>query len=177
MRPPGAAAPCADPLTDREIPVMIDPPPRTPRIIAPPPLIYLAAFALGGLAQRITPVQLISSQPGTVMGLPILLLSAVLAFRSFATLRRLGTPVSPYRPTRALATTGPYGYSRNPIYLALTGLYLGAAFVWGSVWPFVTVAPALLLVHRGVIFREESYLAEIFGEDFNSYRRRVGRWL
>ena len=85
--------------------------------------------------------------------------------------------MSPYRPTTTLGTAGPYRYSRNPLYIALTLAYLGAAVVVNTVWPVILLPGLLLVMQWGVISREERYLERRFGDEYRRYRTRVRRWL
>lgn len=72
---------------------------------------------------------------------------------------------------------GPYRLSRNPMYLSLAVIVLGIALAVNTVW-LVAVLPVLLLwLQRGVIHREERYLARRFGEEYQAYRSRVRRWI
>jgi protein-S-isoprenylcysteine O-methyltransferase Ste14 len=85
--------------------------------------------------------------------------------------------VPTWMPTTALVTGGPYRISRNPIYLALTLVYLGLALAWGSLWPVVLLAPLLIVMRYGVIGREERYLEARFGDAYRAYRAAVRRWI
>lgn len=87
------------------------------------------------------------------------------------------TSPNPYRETRTIVSKGPYQYSRNPMYLGMTGLYLAFAFYAGSFWFFLLLFPVLSLLQRCVIRREESYLESRFGQQYNDYKNRVRRWL
>jgi protein-S-isoprenylcysteine O-methyltransferase Ste14 len=62
--------------------------------------------------------------------------------------------------------TGPYRYSRNPIYLSFSLLQLGVAFWVNSLWLFVTLMPAVALMSFVVIPREEHYLESRFPSDY-----------
>ena len=105
------------------------------------------------------------------------LISAAFARWAFVTMRRVGTSASPYQPSEALTVDGPFRFSRNPIYVAMTGLYIGAAFLCNSLWPLVMLVPLLLLMYYGVVLREERYLSEKFGEAYTFYKAEVRRWL
>ena len=72
---------------------------------------------------------------------------------------------------------GPFRFSRNPMYLALTGLYLGIAVSVNALWVIVLLPVALVSITIGVIAREESYLERKFGTEYTSYRSTVRRWL
>jgi protein-S-isoprenylcysteine O-methyltransferase Ste14 len=87
------------------------------------------------------------------------------------------THFDPRRPSARLVTTGPYRYSRNPAYLALTLLYLGGSAAVDSLWVLAGAAPAVLAAHWGVILPEERYLEGKFGDAYRGYKRTVRRWL
>ena len=149
-------------------------------MVARPPLLYTSTLALGLVAQAVRPLPLMPRGSRLMRRLGgAALLASGLAVAGWAarTMGRAGTSVDVDTPTTALVTEGPYRYSRNPIYLALSALYLGVALLANARWP-VLLFPALLAVMwRGVIEREERYLARRFGEEYLAYRGRVRRWL
>lgn len=152
--------------------------PSVLRIIAPPPLLYLGAFALGVGMHLVAPIKL--SLPATIhlfLGGLILLLSAALARWAFVTMHHWRTSANPRRAATALATNGPFRFSRNPIYVAMTGLYAGAALLVNSAWPLVALLPLLVVMQCGVIHREECYLEATFGAPYVEYKAQVRRWL
>ena len=89
---------------------------------------------------------------------------------------RIGTPARPSQPTLALATTGMFARTRNPMYvggsLALFGVAIGFALDW--------VLPLLLgslpLVHCHIVLPEERYLERKFGDDYRRYKTKVPRY-
>ncbi|MFI5210728.1 MAG: methyltransferase family protein, partial [Gemmatimonadales bacterium] len=68
-------------------------------------------------------------------------------------------------------------FSRNPMYVGMTLLYLGIALWANSLWPLLLLPAVLVVMRRGVIAREEAYLERRFGDEYRSYRARVRRWL
>jgi len=90
---------------------------------------------------------------------------------------RAGTEVSPHRPSTALATGGIYSHTRNPLYLALTLVYLGIAAATDDLWLLPLTVPLLVVTRYGVIWREERYLRVRFGEKYRHYKERVRRWI
>jgi len=147
-------------------------------IIAPPPALYLGAFLLGFLVHIISPLSLLSLDTARwAIGALLLIISGAFARWAFITMRHAGTSASPYRPSTSLIITGPFHLSRNPIYVAMTGLYIGIAFWVDSGWPLLLLTPLLLLMHYGVILREERYLSTKFGEAYTIYKLNVRRWL
>jgi protein-S-isoprenylcysteine O-methyltransferase Ste14 len=105
------------------------------------------------------------------------LVSFPLALMTFCVLSRAHTPVDPLKPTTALVTEGPFRYSRNPIYLALTLLYLGVVLLINALGILLLVVPAVLVLRYGVIAREEAYLTRKFGDAYRQYTAQVRRWL
>ena len=97
--------------------------------------------------------------------------SAMLLFR------RARTSVVPMRPTTALVTSGPYRFTRNPMYVGMAVLYLALALSLGVIWALALLPAVLYLVDRLVIVREEHYLETKFGENYREYKQRVRRWL
>jgi protein-S-isoprenylcysteine O-methyltransferase Ste14 len=88
-----------------------------------------------------------------------------------------GTNVDPALPTTAIVTTGPYRFSRNPLYVGLTLLYLGLASAFNTWWGAILLIPILAVMHLGVVRREERYLEQKFGEPYRQYCSRVRRYL
>jgi protein-S-isoprenylcysteine O-methyltransferase Ste14 len=80
------------------------------------------------------------------------------------------------QPTTALVTVGPFRYSRNPIYMALTLLDVGVALLINALWILLLVIPAVLVLRYGVIAREEAYLTRKFGDAYRQYTTQVRRW-
>jgi protein-S-isoprenylcysteine O-methyltransferase Ste14 len=81
------------------------------------------------------------------------------------------------KSTTALVTEEPFRYSRNPIYVVLTLLYLGVAFLVNALWILLLVVPVLVVIRYGVIAREEAYLTRKFGDAYHQYTTQVRRWL
>lgn len=97
----------------------------------------------------------------------------VLAIAQFA---RNKTHPTPYRPTDALITSGVYRFTRNPIYIAFLLAVLGTAAAANNAWLVVTAIVLFLLLHFGVVKREERYLLGKFGSPYDTYCRQVRRW-
>jgi protein-S-isoprenylcysteine O-methyltransferase Ste14 len=92
-------------------------------------------------------------------------------------MRQADTPASPYKPVEHIATEGPFRYTRNPGYLAMTLIYVGIASLAIALWAVLLLPVALLVIQRGVIEREERYLEGKFGEEYLSYKEQVRRWI
>jgi protein-S-isoprenylcysteine O-methyltransferase Ste14 len=142
-----------------------------------PPLIYVVAIALGLLLHAIWPVPLVSRAVSVPLGSTTVLVAVALFLSAARAFRTAGTPVPGNRPTTTIVRTGPYRYSRNPIYLSFSLLQLGVAWSVNSLWLLVTLMPALALMGFGVIPREEQYLEARFPSQYLPYKATVRRWL
>ena len=146
-------------------------------VIARPPLIYLAALLLGVALDAVWPAPLLADATQYWVGGAVMLISFALVIPCFVQFRRAGTSVPTETPTTALVDRGPYRFSRNPIYLALSLLYAGIAITADNVWMLGLLAPVLAIMTYGVIKREEAYLERVFGEEYRRYKSSVRRWL
>ncbi len=148
-----------------------------PNVIAMPPLIYLAFLAVGLLLDYLFPVPVLPNSIQYAVGFGIMIAPALIMPFVLLRFKKANTNFDPGKPTTRIITTGPYRYSRNPSYVSLTMLYLGIAIAADSVWVLAGLIPTLVVMHYGVILREEQYLAEKFGEAYLQYKRSVRRWL
>jgi protein-S-isoprenylcysteine O-methyltransferase Ste14 len=152
-------------------------PPDIAGVIAPPPLIYAAAFGAGLVLDRLASFPLVRIPGLRLAGAGMVLGGLGLSAWGFVTMRKAGTPVFPTEPTTALVTDGPFRYTRNPVYLGLGTAYKGLGFWLGRIGPLVLLPVAMAVIERGVIEREERYLARKFGAAYRTYRSTVPRWM
>jgi protein-S-isoprenylcysteine O-methyltransferase Ste14 len=146
-------------------------------VVGPPPLLYGAALVIGAGLEWFWPTAIGFGWLPLWLGVILVLAGFAIALFGGVALRRAGTNIPPHLPTTQLVTDGPYRYSRNPLYLALTLIYVGVGLIADDLWILVLLVPLLLLMHWGVIVREERYLEEKFGETYRQYKARVRRWL
>ncbi len=145
-------------------------------VIAPPPLIYLGPLIVGLLLDRWVPIGGLPSGAARLLG-TLCLVGFSIAVFALVAFRRAGTRPEPWKATTALVTSGPYRFTRNPMYLGFTLLYLALALWFGGYWTLLLLPPVLLVMVHGVIRREEAYLSRRFGTEYDAYRQRVRRWL
>lgn len=142
-----------------------------------PPLVYFGSIGIGLLVHFFWPVQLLPASISAAIGVILVLVAGWLFVSAVRTLRRAGTPVPGNRPTTIIVRTGPYAFSRNPIYLAFTLFQLGVACWVNSLGVLVSLFPALALMVLVVIPREERYLEARFPSEYLPYKAEVRRWL
>ncbi|MBD2472148.1 isoprenylcysteine carboxylmethyltransferase family protein [Nostoc sp. FACHB-145] len=142
-----------------------------------PPFVYLGAITLGLLLHFVWPVRFVPRAVSVPLGATVVLVAVALFLWAVRTFRLAGTPVPGNLSTTKIVSTGPYKYSRNPIYLAFSLFHLGIAFWVNSLGLLVTLIPAVALMSFVVIVREEQYLEICFPSDYLPYKASVRRWL
>ena len=146
-------------------------------VFIPPPLLYALVFIISMLLQRVWPVGILPESVGRAVGIACILSGLALIAWSAQTFWRARTSVIPVRPSTAIVTEGPFRFTRNPMYVAFTLMYLGAAVWLDMLWPILLLPVLLFVVQSYVIAREERYLGRKFGEEYLQYKSRVRRWL
>ena len=151
-----------------------------PDVIAFPPLILAAALAVSGFLEWLAPLGLLPAAfSAWALCLALWPIGFALGFALPAILgfRAAGTHVEPFKPTLALVESGPYRFTRNPMYIGLILLLIGIGVLGSLDWAFPIAPPFWLVLHRGVVLREEAYLSAKFGAEYDAYRARTRRWL
>ncbi len=120
------------------------------RVVVRPPLLYLGSILLGLALHFVLPLQLVPRGLERPVGGVLVLGSIALFALSIREFRKAGTSLPTHEPTTVIVATGPYRFSRNPIYLSFTVFQLGVA-IW--------------------------HLTQKFGEDYRGYRASVRRWI
>lgn len=142
-----------------------------------PQLIYLIPLIVGLPIGRWRPLPIVPAWLGTPLGVALIVLGIAVLAAAVRLFKSGRTSIQPWEPSTALLTSGLYRFSRNPIYLGYTLLYLGAACWLNSAWPFLLLPVVFGAMHRLVIAREERYLESRFGSEYLAFKRRVRRWL
>ena len=142
-----------------------------------PPLVYLTSLIIGALIQLAMPLPFLPRALTVVPGTTVVVVAIALFSYSVAKFRAARTPVPARKPTTVIVRTGPYRFSRNPIYLAFSLFQLGIAIWVNSLWLLATLVAAVALIHSIVIPREEQYLERRFGAQYLDYKASVRRWL
>jgi protein-S-isoprenylcysteine O-methyltransferase Ste14 len=148
-----------------------------PGVIVMPPLLFACTVLLGWLLHLVFPVRLLPSLLARGAGSCLVLAAGVVALWAERVMKAAGTNIRPDKPAMAIVTRGPFRFTRNPMYLSLCALQLGLALLINGVMPLVSLVPLILVLHFGVIKREEKYLAAKFGDDYLSFKNRTRRWL
>jgi len=150
----------------------------TPAILVLPPVLVGGTLIVGVVVHYVFwPVDLLPIVLARIVGVTLFVAAGVLAHLAHLAMKRVGTNVLPTQPTVALATDGPYRFTRNPLYIAAIGVYLGVTFWVDGLALLLLLFPMAWLLHRGIVLPEEGYLESKFSERYLVYRSAVRRWL
>ena len=153
--------------------------PANAGVIAPPPLLLLAALIIGFALDRFAPLGVVAQAPAfprEVLGWLIIVLALAVNIAGFRQFQRRETPVVPYKPAAKLVTDGVFAHIRNPMYFGMIALPLGLGLILGGDWLVICAILLALVLHYGVVRREERYLEAVFGEPYRAYKRHVPRY-
>ena len=151
-----------------------------PLLHVPVPWMFVLGYLIGVGLQALAPMTI--HEPGFrfafwLAGIALVIAGSALAGWGLLTFRRARTTTVPLEKSATVVTWGPYRFSRNPMYVGLTLIYLGEAAIFAQLWPVVLLVPTLAYVNFVVIPFEEAQLRAAFGERYTHYAARVRRWL
>jgi protein-S-isoprenylcysteine O-methyltransferase Ste14 len=142
-----------------------------------PPVYFLASLlAMAGLNYWL-PIARIIAVPWSYLGAILVVLGITLTAFAGISFRRAGTPVVPFERSTVIVTGGIYRFTRNPMYLGLVIVLIGAAILFGTLSVFIPIPLFVWIIQARFIRGEEGFLEELFGEQYLAYKRRVRRWL
>ncbi|HEX5755328.1 MAG TPA: isoprenylcysteine carboxylmethyltransferase family protein [Arenimonas sp.] len=152
-----------------------------PAIRFPPPLIFLSGLAAGwALDYWLLRWALVSDARlmfAYALAAAFALAAVWLLIAALGGFRRRGNDPRPWREDSALVADGIYRHTRNPMYLGMALFYVAGTLALNSLWPLLTLGPVLFAIRHYVIGREEAYLQQRFGADYDAYCKHVRRWL
>jgi protein-S-isoprenylcysteine O-methyltransferase Ste14 len=143
----------------------------------PAPLILAAVLVLGFVLDLVWSAKFMPRAAALAIGILVILGVIALGLLAVREMVRAKTTLDPRKPTTEIVTSGVFQFSRNPIYLSMVLLCLGTAFLLDSLWFLALCAPLAIVLQRGVIEPEETYLEQKFGEKYVRYNAKVRRWL
>jgi protein-S-isoprenylcysteine O-methyltransferase Ste14 len=150
----------------------------TARVLVRPPIALVLAI-IGGIAlDRLLPLPWLPSDlPAGWLGGALFVLGLALLVWAAVTITKAGSNVPTNQPTTTIVESGPYRFSRNPIYIGMFLGLIGLAIALNTLWLLVVMVLFALILRYGVVAREEAYLERKFGDAYRGYRSRVRRWL
>jgi protein-S-isoprenylcysteine O-methyltransferase Ste14 len=147
----------------------------------PPPLLFVVTFFVGLGLQRVVPIAVRSSrvcETSHLIGVGLLIGGVLLALFCVGMFLVIRTTLIPFGRASNLITCGPYRFTRNPMYLSLTLVYLGVVGMLAQPWPLLFWLPLPVWILNAIVIPfEEARLREVFGDEFREYCANVRRWI
>ena len=138
-------------------------------------LIYLVGAGLESV-RRVT-IRAEAAVVSMIAGGVLFVVGAVIAGWGLVLFRKARTTTVPGNISAKLVTSGPYRFTRNPMYIGLTLAYLGEAGLLKQIWPVIVLPLILGYLNWTVIPVEEARLNAVFQDEYEQYRSRVRRWV
>ena len=139
-----------------------------------PPVILLASIVLQIILLFSFPI---SVDLRSLLGLILILSGISLVFVSFRFMRKMKTTFIPDGTPEVLISSGPFKFSRNPIYLGMLTVLVGVAFLMSSLSAIIIAFVFGIIINFTWIAHEEKKLHELFSEDWENYSSKVRRWI
>ena len=140
-----------------------------------PPIVMLAHLLVAFLLNWILPFTLI--KPLEWVGYILVVVGLGFAFSAVSQFGKMHTTLDPHGSVSAIVTSGPYRFSRNPIYFGFLCTLVGLPLALGNYWGAVLSPIFVVSMFQLVIKHEEAYLEGKFKDVYTSYKSRVRRWL
>ena len=145
-----------------------------------PPLVPLLTILAGIGLKRLAPLDPAFGFPAPTrywVGGAIVAAAVLLAAWPIVLFRKSGQSPLPGTPTPRMVVHGPYRFTRNPMYLHMVLLCIGAGIVVNNFWMLLLTPLCAWILHRFAVLPEEAYLERKFGAGYLAYKQRVRRWL
>jgi len=142
----------------------------SPVMRIPVPWVFILVYLAGVAIQRVLPIAIRPSQLASIIraaGFVFVVVGIGFAFSALGIFKKTKTTTVPHETPSTLVTSGPYRFTRNPMYVGLTL----------EIWPAIVLPLLLAYVNFVVIPVEEQSLRGVFGDAYQEYGARVGRWL
>jgi protein-S-isoprenylcysteine O-methyltransferase Ste14 len=146
----------------------------------PVPWVFILVYLAGVGVQHLLPIVIRSPDLASIIrvaGFVLVGVGIAVAFSAMGIFRKSKTTTVPHETPTTLVISGPYRFTRNPMYVGLTLIYLGVAGTRNEIWPVIVLPLLLAYVNFLVIPVEEKNLRGVFGDEYQKYGERVGRWL
>ena len=148
-----------------------------PQLIINPFVIYIGFGLSAALLQTFVALPFIPTLVAQITGAIIIATNLVFGLPALRGMLQAKTSPNPNRPTTSLLLSGPYHFSRNPMYVGLTLLYVGLMTLLELPWGILFTPIVIWLITEWVIRPEEKYLAHKFGNTYLEYKKIVRRWI
>ncbi len=142
-----------------------------------PPTYLFASLASMVLLNLFIPVYQLAPYPWNATGIIPLVLGMALNLSADKAFKKNATTVKPFDESKVLITSGTFKYTRNPMYLGMVMILIGAALLLGTLSPYIIIPVFAIAMDRIFIVAEEKMLDQRFGDKWKQYKTNVRRWI
>ena len=142
-----------------------------------PPTYFFLSLIISVILHYTLPLINIIEYPSNLIGFLFFVIGTVLNIWTDQLFKKVNTTVKPFEKPSTLILKGPFKISRNPMYLGMALLLVGAGFILGSITSFIGTILFIIAMEVRFIPTEEKFMFEQFGEEFEAYKKKVRRWL
>jgi protein-S-isoprenylcysteine O-methyltransferase Ste14 len=147
------------------------------QVVINPFIVYIGLGFCAVILQKLLPLPFLSQPGASILGVTIMIINLVFGVPAVMNMLAAKTSPNPHRSTTALVFSGPYRFSRNPMYIGLTLLYAGLMTYLRLPWGLILLPIVIWLITIWVIVPEENYLERKFGAEYLNYKSAVRRWI
>ena len=147
------------------------------KILLPPVMLLLCLIGIVAVNYFDLSVIVLLSGPVKLIGYALIAFGIFLPVWGARLFRQHKTNIIPYKDPDNIVTIGPFGFSRNPMYLGMIFVLLGVAALYGTALGFIFPAVYFAVANGWYIPFEEGRMQAAFGDEFTAYKARVRRWL
>jgi protein-S-isoprenylcysteine O-methyltransferase Ste14 len=142
----------------------------------PPTYFWLMLVLMIG-THLLFPIKMMITPPFTYFGMIFIFFGILSNIWTDILFKKSRTTVKPHEIPSTLLKSGPFRISRHPMYLGMTAILLGAAFLSGALSSFIFPVFFALAMELLFIPVEERNLEKVFGDEYGQYKRTVRRWV
>jgi protein-S-isoprenylcysteine O-methyltransferase Ste14 len=151
--------------------------PNKPNIAIKPPKVLLTSLALAMVFHLWREIDIFSEvQVAQAVGWVLLALSVLLMLWAVKTMNKHKVDFR-FAPVPRVVSKGPYKFTRNPMYVAMTLLVISIGFILNGAWFLIMAGLFVVFIQINVVHVEEKYLEKELGEEYKKYKARVRAWL
>jgi protein-S-isoprenylcysteine O-methyltransferase Ste14 len=138
---------------------------------------FIILLILAISSHLIFPIVRIIFFPFNLLGIILIIIGILLTLWTNSVLLKNQTAIKPYEIPSFLITSGPFKFSRNPLYLGMALALFGVGVFLGSLSPFISPIIFVLLIDRAFVPMEEDNLEKKFRKEYLDYKKKVRRWI
>jgi len=142
-----------------------------------PPTHFYTYLIISIAFHFLLPVKQIIFTPYVLLGFLPAIAGALLNIWTDNLFKKLNTTVKPDQKPSVLIDYGPFKISRNPMYLGMALILIGAGIIMGSATAFIGAIFFIVAMETFFIPDEEKIMHEAFDEKFENYKKNVRRWI